>query len=445
MTISSHMTGQALASPVRAFFVEMLVKDVSLTSAILDLVDNCIDGATRLRGGGDLDGLWVKLKISAKEFVIEDNCGGISIEVAKNYAFKFGRDPKSTLTAGGIGLFGVGMKRAIFKIGNIFNVESTTSNEKWKVNVKVDDWLAETSDKWTFPIEEYNLAEPTPDADRGTTISINELGEGVENQFASPLFLARLSNEIASRHDSFLHRHLNIKVNGKSIVGTEITFKYLPEYLVPIHLEYQNGVHYRIFAGVSESDPVQAGWYVYCNGRMVVKADQTDLTGWGDLGVPTGGPKIPKFHHQFARFRGCTYFESDDPRRLPWKTTKDGLDVELPLFQRVKLQMQTTARPVINFLNELDKELDETNEEKRVLTRLLSSAPSTLPSNLPVSKIFKYIKPPPQPKRPETMRIMFNRPKQQVERMKKCLGVTSARSVGEHIFDWYLENECKDD
>lgn len=444
MTISSHTAGQASASPLRAFFVQMLVRDVSLNSAILDLVDNCIDGATRLRGSGDLDGLWVRLNISANEFVIEDNCGGISIEVAKNYAFKFGRDPKSTLTTGGVGLFGVGMKRAIFKIGDVFEVVSTTLNEKWKVSVKVSDWLKDTSAIWTFPMDEYVLATPAPEADRGTVIKITDLCEGVESQFGNPLFASRLSKEIASRHDSFLRRHLNIKINGQSVVGTEVTFKYIPRLLVPIHIEAKNGASYRIFAGVSDSDPLLAGWYVYCNGRMVVKADQTELTGWGELGVPAGGPKIPKFHHQFARFRGCTYFDSDDPRELPWKTTKDGLDVELPLYQRVKLQMQIVARPVINFLNELDREIDEPNEEKRVLTRLLSGAPSNLPSELPVSETFLYTKPPPRPKPPETVRIQFDRPKQQVERMKRCLRVTSAKAVGERIFDWYLENECKD-
>lgn len=444
MTISSHRTGEASASPLRAFFVQMLVRDVSLNSAILDLVDNCVDGATRLRGNGNLDGLYVSIKISAEEFVIEDNCGGISINVAKNYAFKFGRDPKSTLTTKGVGLFGVGMKRAIFKIGNKFEVESTTANEKWKVSVKVSDWLIETSDAWTFPMDEYTLAEPTPEAHRSTVIKITDLCEGVGDQFGSPLFLSRLSGETASRHDTFLRRHLNIKINGQSVVGTEVIFKYIPQQLVPVHLESQNGVSYRIFAGVSDSDPTLAGWYVYCNGRMVVKADQTELTGWGDLGVPAVGPKIPKFHHQFARFRGCTYFESDDPTKLPWKTTKDGLDVELPLYQRVKLQMQAAARPVINFLNELDREIDEINEEKKVLTRLLSGAHSVMPYDLPVSETFLYIKPPPRPKPPETTRIQFDRPKWQVEKMKKCLKVTSARAAGEHVFDWYLENECKD-
>ena len=38
------------ASPTKEFFVEMLTKDVSLSLAILDLVDNSVDGALRMRG-----------------------------------------------------------------------------------------------------------------------------------------------------------------------------------------------------------------------------------------------------------------------------------------------------------------------------------------------------------------------------------------------------------
>ena len=36
---------QAQASPTKQFFVSMLTRDISLADAILDLVDNCLDGA----------------------------------------------------------------------------------------------------------------------------------------------------------------------------------------------------------------------------------------------------------------------------------------------------------------------------------------------------------------------------------------------------------------
>ena len=446
MVTPSNPVEKATATPTRAFFVDMIVKDVSLNSAILDLVDNCVDGALRLRPNSHFDGLYVLITINSQKFVITDNCGGIDIETAKNYAFKFGKDPRSAPTPGGVGLFGVGMKRAIFKLGKKSEVESTSKYGKFKVQIDVEQWLEDTSDTWTFPMTASTFADEVPETGRGITITIRDLFDGVSEQFATSLFTSKLDAEISARHAMFLQKNLNIKINGRSVTGSKILFRYLPRELVPIHREDRSdGIAYSLYAGIGDSSPELAGWYVYCNGRMVVKADQSDLTGWGDLGVPTGMPKIPKFHHQFARFRGCTYFESDDPTKLPWKTTKDGLDVELPLYRAVKLKMILAARPVISFLNELDKELDEPVEEKRVLAALVSRAALIPPADLPASDTFVYPKPEPRPKPPQTVRIQYDRPKDQVERLKKCLRSTSARRVGELTFDWYLENECKNE
>ena len=76
-------TDHAEASPTKKFFVSMLTRDISLADAILDLVDNCLDGALRLANGGDVDYAqhWVKIKLSEELFSIEDNCGGIPREV----------------------------------------------------------------------------------------------------------------------------------------------------------------------------------------------------------------------------------------------------------------------------------------------------------------------------------------------------------------------------
>ena len=37
------------ANPTKKFFVEMLTRDIDLIDAIMDLVDNCIDGVHRQR------------------------------------------------------------------------------------------------------------------------------------------------------------------------------------------------------------------------------------------------------------------------------------------------------------------------------------------------------------------------------------------------------------
>lgn len=126
------------AAPSKEFFIYMLTRDVQLSRAIIDLLDNCVDGAKRLRANGSFDGLWVTITISPDLFSITDNCGGIPVEVARDYAFRFGRPKTAKDTPGSMGLFGVGMKRTFFKLGNRFEVRSKCEVEEFDLNVDVN-------------------------------------------------------------------------------------------------------------------------------------------------------------------------------------------------------------------------------------------------------------------------------------------------------------------
>lgn len=129
------------AAPTKAFFVEMLTKDIPLEQAVLDLVDNSIDGAKRMNPT-TFDGRTVEITVTKDEFRITDNCGGFDKDTARSYAFRFGRPAGAPGTAHSVGQFGVGMKRALFKFGNHFVVRSATTEDMWAVDVRVDDWLA---------------------------------------------------------------------------------------------------------------------------------------------------------------------------------------------------------------------------------------------------------------------------------------------------------------
>ena len=63
--------------------------------ALIDLVDNSIDAArNQLKNeGGEENFSKFKIELSLKEneFIIKDNCGGFSLEVAKKYALRIGR------------------------------------------------------------------------------------------------------------------------------------------------------------------------------------------------------------------------------------------------------------------------------------------------------------------------------------------------------------------
>ena len=125
------------ASPTKDFFISMLTRDIPLLRAIIDLVDNSVDGARRLRGVPEsrttYKGLEVQLQCDDTHFKIIDNCGGMSIEVAAKHAFRIGRPEDAERTPHSVGQFGVGMKRALFKIGKKFSIESKTTNSKFLV------------------------------------------------------------------------------------------------------------------------------------------------------------------------------------------------------------------------------------------------------------------------------------------------------------------------
>src|SRR5438552_6498966 len=174
------------AMPTKELYIDMLTRDIALIPEIIDLVDNSADGAKKDNGEGTLNDYWVRVAISPKEFKVSDNCGGISVETAQKYAFRFGRPPGAPFVKHSVGQFGVGMKRAIFKIGRTFQVQSTTRTSRFVVEVDVDAWAE--MPKWEF--EFTDLDEKTKHAadDVGTTITVTRLHRDVAEKFALESF-----------------------------------------------------------------------------------------------------------------------------------------------------------------------------------------------------------------------------------------------------------------
>ena len=433
---------RAQASPTKAFFVEMLVKDVALDSAILDLLDNCIDGAKRLRGEGPYIGLEVEIVVNSDEFQITDNCGGIDLETAKNYAFNFGTDPRVVRPDGSLGVFGVGMKRAIFKIGREIKIRSVTGPHAFTIRENIPKWQQRNSpDDWYFPMEVEQPSVEHPENERGTAITITDLYDSVRQQFGSEYFVGSLRRSISGRHQHHLQKGLTVRVNGTSIPGTTVKFAFVPgNQLAPAFEQGPlDGVAMRLYAGIGELNRPMAGWYIYCNGRMVVEHDQTELTGWGE----SADIAIPKYHHQFARFRGCVFFDSADSSKLPWNTTKDGVDAGSEVYLTARVRMVSHMRSVIDFLNRLDGELEEQDESKRVLFSLVESAAYEAPLRVATAPKFTY-RAPEIRKPPRDVKVTISRLRVEVDRLKRYLGARSNKAAVEAVFDWYMENVCPD-
>lgn len=300
---------QISAEPTKAFFVEMLVRDIPLEQAILDLVDNSVDGAKRnpsLSPGRPFDGCRVVIDFDANQFKIKDNCGGFDRDTAKKYAFRFGRPAGTVPTPRSIGQFGVGMKRALFKFGHHFSVQSATADEEWAVEVNVPKWEGEKS--WAFPWGTFNADEGISTTSPGTSIVVTELRPEVSSKFSTTNFNNLIVSLIKSKHRQFISDGMEVIVNGTRLDATDL-YLLISDKLTPgvdfLKFAEPNkaDVDVRIIVGVGASSPREAGWYVICNGRVVLEADRSDKTGWGVVEDEAQRILVPSFHNQFSRFR----------------------------------------------------------------------------------------------------------------------------------------------
>lgn len=201
------------ASPTKDFFVKMITRDIALEDCIFDLLDNAIDGAHRqaaTKDGNDpLKGYWAEIAFDRNQFRITDNCGGIRLSDAIDYAFHFGRRPDSpTDVEGGIGLYGIGMKRAIFKIGGNAEVVSD-ADTCFMVSVDVEEWSKK--DDWDF---EYESCESI--GEKGTRITITNLNAGIDTAFSDPVFRNDLLKLIARDYAFFIDKGFLSKTSEKA-------------------------------------------------------------------------------------------------------------------------------------------------------------------------------------------------------------------------------------
>jgi len=436
------------ASPTKEFFVDMITKDISLEACILDLVDNSLDGARadlRRRGGDSetaraFEGYWVQLTLRGDHFSVADNCGGISIEDAVNYAFHFGRRRDADREEGGIGLYGIGMKRAVFKLGREITVSSSTTEEGFIVPINVLKWL-EDEHTWDF---ELTPADPWDEA--GTRIAVSDLNAGVSLDLSSAEFITnRLVPALGRDYSFYLQKGFTIEVNGTSVRPYIFEVRRTEGVVEPAVEEYvDDGVYVRLVAGMASlpqedtdpnarpvADPRYFGWFVICNDRVVLAADKSAATVWGHEG-------FPGWHPQYNGFMGLCFFDASDPEKLPWTTTKRGVDAANPVYRRAVANMRRLTRTYTSYTDRRKDALE--------IVRPAETAASAVPvGDLPM-KAEMRLPPIPQVPKIRTINIQYKRPADEVKRVAAALGdrFMSARDVGERTYEFYLENYVED-
>jgi len=287
---SSKSSKRVDARPEKRFFIDMLVKDIELIPAITDLVDNSVDGAIALRPRRMFSGLDIALEVGPDVFRISDNCGGIPLKIATEYAFRFGRPLAFTGIPASVGQFGVGMKRALFKLGRYFRIESQTEESHFVVIIDVEEWAKDDNPNWSFPLEAEENSPPSEGSPIGTRIEVEKLHPSVAEDFGLSQTIAALRVDLELRHQRALASGMRITLNNEQLKPSKPALLRSATFS-PLHKKLKlsaNGgqVNFDLYAGLARSRdgkkdpeaetllaPGEAGWYLFCNDRLVFAAD----------------------------------------------------------------------------------------------------------------------------------------------------------------------------
>lgn len=461
-------------SPTKDFFINMLTKDIDLKDAILDLLDNCLDGVIRTKGIKDksLDknyyqGFHARINISTSNFSLIDNCGGISKIIARDEAFRMGgQSTKENLPT--VGIYGIGMKRAIFKIGKSAEVQTKNKADSFKVIIS-ETWAKSTD--WSFPIEDI---DPSAFENDGTKIIISELTEQIQKEWVTndsvKKFVDELSKAIKSNYSLIIEKGFEIFVNDKKIDGLPYTLLIssndtgIKPYI--FKKDYDSVMVSLIvgfYAPTPSDDEIDernesrrssgdAGWTVVCNDRVILYNDKTHYTGWGEAG-------IPQYHNQFIGIKGMVIFESDDPKKLPMTTTKRGIDLSSPIYADVKNKMREGIKIFITYTNQWKSRKKDEEQYSRSTTpvemkKILED--TGLQEHYKISpkfnskyqlSVYKPVLPLP-PRNQIYRQIRFSRPQKEINELKlfffddENYDVTPSQ-IGEKCFDDMLERSRK--
>ena len=360
----------ANAEPTKEFFVSMITKDITLEDCILDLIDNCLDGARRCIMASrpettvaSYTGYHCYLDVAGDRFRIADNCGGIDTQNARHYAFRFGRHADAPPDGGfSVGLYGIGMKRAVLKLGRDIRIDSATPDDSFKCRILVEEWLKH--DDWHF-----GLTPGSDSAKVGTMIEISDLWPGIGAEFADGTFVSGLMRIIARDYVLFMEKGFRIIINGTPVKPRQYVAKMSADFK-PYRKMYDDGdVRVEVLAGMAafppnSDEPMNRvgteyyGWFVVCNDRVVLAADKSKRTVW-DRDV------LVQWHPQYNGFLGMVLFHARDPNQLPWNTTKRDVDESSTLYRRAVTEMKMATQPWVEYTSQRRAALVEMKKRER--------------------------------------------------------------------------------
>lgn len=434
------------ASPEKRLFVSLITRDIPLVAAFLDLIDNSVNAAiepfsAQLKTAPDYlsvlhdeeitPKVLISLDISDARVVIRDDATGISAKVAEHHVFKFGRAEGEAHEHDRLSVYGIGLKRAIFKLGNLITIKSDHVAGGFDMKLNVASWLKVDKGPWVFPITIRSPADPSK---CGTSIAVEGLYDEVRRRISDGVFVGQLRDAIARTYAFYLTKFVVIQVNGSAVepISIDIGENHASEEFTT------DGVSCAITAGIGIPQggtfrDRSSGWFVFCNGRAVVSADKTQLTGWG-----IGATGLPLFQPKHRPFIGTVFFVSEDAEKLPWTTTKSDINEDSSIWQEAKRQMSAIGRTVISFLD--SRYNDEGTEiASPDLQIAAGTKTNVIMAAVATRRSFEAPKTPP----PENVKIQYSAKVADVKRIETYLrrpGMGGSE-VGRHTFHYFLRNE----
>lgn len=425
--------------PAKRLFSEILTQDIRLEPALLDLIDNSVDAYTR----NDIkDKREIKINISKEQICITDTCGGIDREMLLERVFRFGMQSVES-NKQTIGYYGIGLKRALFKLGNdvIFSTDDGKNFSQLKLNVK--KWL-EDEKIWELPLEKADKSKLKKNEKGYTRIEINNLNTSISESFTT-IFLNNFRLKLSRYYTFFMGDKIEFYLNDELVEPYNLDVTFSKE-MKPIRVKKQiEKLRLDITTWIEPKPDAREtqvrgkrGFNVFMNNRLILANDDTKDTGWtGDKDL------LPKYHPIYNRFRGIVRLYAEDVGSLPINTTKTNFNFEHKYYYEIINLLVEFARPFVDYLSRIyDEEKEELDQREEEILSNKKDHDSDSIEILGVDEVVESTeKPSPPPKKIKMARICFSKPLSQVEEMKDFFECSSRTKLGEYLFDYVRDAE----
>lgn len=331
----------------RDYVFNALISDISVSAAILDLIDNSIDAARKniqsqssndkeLTLPSSYNNYEINISVTEKNIIVSDNCHGIEEDLLTEKAFRLGAKHQQNFS---IGMYGMGLVRAFWKLGNTLKVQTDNGVNKFDLIAKRSDILA--NDNPIIP-----ATKTSSSGDILNIVAIESLHSNTLKDINNTAWQNSFFKHVSKVFGICISKGLKINVNGGPVpeFGPAIRQDIKPllaghSYTTDnsVKIKINVGVHHKYkYTGEASHNArdnkkitKEFGWYVVCNDRIVLVASRSPVVGW-----------TTEWHSEYNGFLGWVFLEADNAGDLPWNSMKTDLvldhDVQRELADALK-------------------------------------------------------------------------------------------------------------